>query len=275
MTHFTILGATGTIGGRLVADLRIAGHDVHAPARGENVYGRRLGHVIYAIGITADFRTKPLETIEAHVSVLRDLIAHADFESLTYLSSTRVYGTGQSGREDALLSVDPNNPSDLYNLSKLTGESLCLHCGRANVRAVRLSNVVGGDDSGSENFIPALMREAKTGYILLKTALESAKDYIHIDDVIAMLPRIATSGRRRLYNLGAGRKISHREWAYRLAAHFNCRVDVMPNAPIVDFPNIDITRIREEFGFQPRDVLRALLGGIDADQIKPTEYKQK
>jgi nucleoside-diphosphate-sugar epimerase len=275
MSLFTILGATGTIGSRLVADLRIAGQEVFAPARRDSsLYRRRLGHVIYAIGITADFRTKPLETIEAHVCVLRNLLQHADFESLTYLSSTRVYGTGQSGREDAVLGVDPNNPSDLYNLSKLTGESLCLHCGRANVRAVRLSNVVGGDDAGSENFVPALMREAKTGYILLKTALESAKDYIHIDDVIAMLPRVATSGRRRLYNLGAGRKISHREWTYWLAAQTGCRIDVMPNAPIVDFPAIDITRLREEFGFRPRDVLRTLFGGIEAD-IKPTEYRKK
>jgi len=31
------------------------------------------GHVIYCIGLTADFRQKPFETIEAHVSKLAEV----------------------------------------------------------------------------------------------------------------------------------------------------------------------------------------------------------
>ncbi|MCA0399615.1 MAG: SDR family oxidoreductase [Proteobacteria bacterium] len=266
MSHFTILGATGTIGQRLVSHLRALGHDVSAPARGDRtIWDRPLGHAIYTIGITADFRTKPLDTVEAHVCLLREMLARADFSSLTYLSSTRVYGSSQVGREDAALSVDPNSASDLYNLSKLMGESLCLHGGRAQVRAVRLSNVIGGDDAESENFLPSLLREAKSGGILLRSALTSAKDYIHIDDVVAMLPRIAESGRYRLYNLASGQKISHREWTYWISARTGCSVAVMPNAPVLDFPVIDITRLREEFAFAPRDVLRSVFGTLKTD----------
>ncbi len=266
MSAFTVLGATGTIGSRLVTQLRAEGHEVFTPARGDaGIFTRPLGHVIYAIGITADFRSKPFETVDAHICVLRDILAHGHFLSLTYLSSTRVYGNGTAGHEDAALRVDPNNPSDLYNLSKLMGESLCMHSGRSNARAVRISNVIGGEDAGSENFVPTLMREAERGTIMLRTALESAKDYIHIDDVIAMLPRIAATGRQRLYNLASGRKISHREWTYWLSARTGCTVEVIPNAPRIDFPAIDIGRLAKEFGFVPRDVLKAVFGGIHTD----------
>ncbi len=266
MSLFTVLGATGTIGSRLVTHLTAEGHEVFAPPRGDDaIFKRPLGHAIYAIGITADFRSKPFETVQAHICVLRDILERGHFLSLTYLSSTRVYGNGTAGHEDAALRVDPNSASDLYNLSKLMGESLCIHSGRSNARAVRLSNVVGAEDAGSENFVPALMREAENGKVVLRTALESTKDYIHIDDVIALLPRIAVTGRQRLYNLASGRKISHREWTYRLSARTGCTVEVAPNAPRIDFPAIDISRITEEFAFAPRDVLKAVFGGINTD----------
>lgn len=271
--RFTVLGATGTIGGRLVADLRARGHAVFTPPRGENLSGVPLGHAIYAIGITADFRTKPLETIDAHVCVLRDLLARAEFESLTYLSSTRIYGglpVNAPAREDMRLTVDPNSASDLYNLSKLMGESLCLHGGRKNVRAVRLSNVIGAEEPDSDNFVPSLVREARTGVVILRQAIESAKDYIHIDDVTAMLPEIAMEGRHRLYNLASGRNISHREWTYRLSVRTGCRIEVAPDAPRVDFPPIDISRLVQEFRFEPRDVLTSVFGGMPTE-IKPTD----
>jgi nucleoside-diphosphate-sugar epimerase len=269
MTMFTILGASGTIGRRLVSRLAAAGHEVYAPTRGDpGIHARPLGHAIYAIGMTADFRTRPLETVEAHVCVLRELIARAEFESLTYLSSTRVYGglpADSRVDEDSALLVNPNAASDLYDLSKLMGESLCLHAGRGTIRAVRLSNVIGADDPDSQNFLPSLIREARTGTVTLRTAPDSAKDYVHIEDVLALLPEIATEGRHRLYNLASGRKISHREWTYWLAAKTGCRIEVMPNAPRVEFPAIDIGRVRQEFRFAPRDVLKSVFGGINTD----------
>lgn len=269
MTAFTILGASGTIGRRLYAHLDAGGHQVYGPTRGDpGIFARPLGHVIYAIGITADFRTRPLDTVEAHVCLLRELIARADFSSLTYLSSTRVYGglpTDALATEAAALSVNPNAASDLYDLSKLMGESLCLHGGRPNMRAVRLSNVIGADEPDSANFVPSLVREARTGAIILRTALDSAKDYIHIDDVVRLLPEIAVEGREPIYNLATGRKISHREWTYWLSAKTGCRVEVAPDAPRVDFPAIDITRITRDFRFEPRDVIKAVFGGVRTD----------
>lgn len=270
MSHFTVLGASGTIGSRLVSTLRMAGHAVDAPARAdEGIFTRPLGHALYCIGVTADFRTRPLDTVEAHICLLRRLLADAQFESLTYLSSTRVYGGEGAAElnEDAPLSVNPNDPSDLYNLSKLMGESLCLHAGRKNARAVRLSNVVGGEEAGSANFIPSLVEEAKAGRITLRSDPDSAKDYIHIDDVVALLPRIALQGQRRLYNLASGVQISHRAWVEALARHFGAAVEYTPGAPRFSFPPISNARIRNEFSAAPRPALEAFLAGLPAPDL--------
>jgi nucleoside-diphosphate-sugar epimerase len=255
-----VLGASGVIGRHLVAQLRAAGETVFTPERGETaIYEKPLGHVIYAIGLTADFRQRPFDTVQAHVSLLAEVLQRADFESLLYLSSTRVYARASEGREDAWLPVQSQDPSDLYNLSKLMGESLCLHGGRKDVRIARLSNVVGGEDADSDNFVPSLVRAARAGRIVLRTAPDSAKDYIHIDDVVTLLQRIATRGRERLYNVASGVQTTHAQWMERLAERTGCVLEVVPGAPLVSFASIDISRIRTEFGFEPRPVIPALL----------------
>ena len=137
MSHFTVLGAQGFIGPRLVAHLASEGHRVFAPPRHADWSGAHLGHVIYAVGVTHDFAARPFDTIAAHVSRFAELLSDGRFDSLVYLSSTRVY-QGLSGTvdESADLIVNPTRPGDLYNLSKLTGESLALASG-GPVRIVR------------------------------------------------------------------------------------------------------------------------------------------
>ncbi len=257
MSRFTILGASGTVGQALAAYLRAAGEDVFAPARGDDaIWHEDLGRVIYCIGVTADFRARPLETIEAHVTVLHRVLAEARFDRLVYLSSTRVYGAADANdtpaREDRALSVDPQSGSDLYNLSKLMGESLCLHGSRGRAVVARLSNVVGGEDADSENFLPSLLREARTGQIHLRSALDSAKDYIHIDDAVPVLATLAKGPARGIYNVASGIRTPHAEWIAAITAATGAQVSVEPDAPLFLFPPIDITRIRSEFGASPR-----------------------
>lgn len=257
--NWTVLGAGGVIGRHLVARLRAAGQNVFTPTRNEPwLLEKSLGHVIYAIGLTSDFRQRPFDTVEAHVSRLAEVLWRTEFDSLLYLSSTRVYARAERTSEDAPLPVQTQDPSDLYNLSKLMGESLCLHCGRVGVRIARLSNVVGGDDADSDNFIPSLLRAARAGRITLQTAPESTKDYIHIDDVTDLLPRIGAYGRERLYNVASGVQISHSQWIERLVARAGCAVEVALDAPPMHFAPIDIGRIRAEFGFVPRPVFSIL-----------------
>ena len=259
MSRFTLLGARGAIGSRLVDVLRANGNDVVALARGDYAdTTKALGHVIYAIGITADFRSRALDTVEAHVCALVPLLRNAQFESLLYLSSTRVYSGQSMGTENAALSVSAHDPSDLYNLSKLMGESLCLNSGRCGVRVARLSNVVTTHDADSSNFLPSLLGEARAGHITLRTHPASAKDYIHIDDVLHLLPRIAVHGRQSMYNVASGQQITHQQWVDHLVATTGCTVQVLENAPVVRFASIDVRRIQSEFGFTPQSVFPLL-----------------
>ena len=258
MSLFTVLGARGAIGSRLVDALRVSGHEVLAPGRDDFAgLSQPLGHVIYAIGVTADFRSRAFDTVEAHVCALAPLLRNAQFESFLYLSSTRVYGGQSHGSEDDAVSVNPNDPSDLYNLSKLLGESMCLASGRNGVRVARLSNVVGADDPDSSNFLPSLFRDARAGHITLRTALASAKDYIHIDDVLDLLPRIALQGQHTLYNVASGEQITHGQWVNHFVASTGCTVQVLANAPVTSFAKVVTSRIQSEFDFVPRPILVA------------------
>ncbi|MEQ8388346.1 MAG: SDR family oxidoreductase [Alphaproteobacteria bacterium] len=257
---FTIFGATGFIGAAQLRYLRAQGHEVLTPGREETADARFLagtdfGHAIYAIGLTADFRRKPIETLRAHTGVLAELLALGKFSSFTYLSSTRVYGCeGGPTHEEAPLTLSPAKPDHLYNASKIAGESLVLALDRPDYRVVRLSNVYGADFT-SENFLTSVLRQAVRGRIRLHTSLASEKDYIALSDVVDTLPAIALAGRHRLYNLAAGENVSHGEICDRLARLCQADIRVGEGAPIVRCPPIDISRLGAEFDFRPASLL--------------------
>ena len=250
----TILGASGFIGSQLARKLAADGTEYRAIGRNEAIPDENLGDVIYCIGVTADFRTRPLDTVEAHVCALVELLRHHQFESLLYVSSTRVYADDDSSNEDKPLHVTPRNAPDLFNISKAMGESIVLNCGR-NARVARVSNVYG-PDFHSDNFLPSIVRDAVSGEkLVLHTAAESAKDYISVDDVVNALIQIATRGREQIYNVASGVNVSHRELAEKLRALTGCEIEYVANAPVARFPRIDIERMRSEFAFAPSSVL--------------------
>lgn len=256
MKRCTVFGGKGYIGGNLVNYLSLLGYDVSVPERKSLLgYESSLGHVFYCIGLTADFRHRPFDTVHAHVSVLSNILEFAQFDSLVFLSSTRLYQGASSSREEDDIRVNPSNASDIYNISKLMGESLCLSSGRKNVRVARLSNVVGRQDIASDNFLPTLYREAKTGKIALQSALSSEKDYIHIDDVVWLLEKITSNGTYSVYNVASGINIQHSQIVNILTEIFECNLEIIRNAPKIVFPEINIQRIKDEFCFEPREVL--------------------
>lgn len=252
---FTLVGGSGFIGGALAAHLRDQGHEVATPARGAvDYYDRPLGHVVYAAGVTADFRTRPFDTLRAHTTLLAELLERAAFESLLYLSSARLYRHADCGAETAPICLRSDDPEDLYDLTKLTGEALCHASGRPQVRVARLTNVVG-PDFRSQNFLFDLIRAAcDDRRIELRTAPESAKDYVLLQDVVTILPRIALEGRQACYNVGGG-NLRHAEVVERIAAASGARWTVRQGAPCIETPAVDIGRLRAEFGYAPAPVL--------------------
>ncbi|HEX9931900.1 MAG TPA: NAD-dependent epimerase/dehydratase family protein [Allosphingosinicella sp.] len=250
----TVLGGGGFIGSHLVRHLDRLGLEWQAPRRDEPLAGRALGNVIYCIGLTADFRERPADAIEAHVCRLLDLVRSASFDSLLYLSSARLYlRSDPPAREEDELRVRPADPHDIYHLSKAAGEALTLSLG-AKGRVARLSNVYGpGQD---KTFLAMLLQEVReSGTIALQTAPESAKDYVSVEDVVDLLVKIALGGRHAIYNVASGVSVTNAELTAAIARHSGCEVRIRDGAPTVSFPAIDVERVRSEFGFSPRSVL--------------------
>ena len=246
---FTVFGANGFVGEAVCRMLEESGQTVARPARGTDPASLgEMGHVLYCAGVTADFRSRPFDTMEAHVALPARILAAGRFASFLYLSSTRVYDGAGAGEETAPITVDPADPSDLYNLSKLSGEALCLNRPEPAVRIARLSNVYGtrmfADAAGGANFLADVIGEAVSrGRIALRTHRSSAKDYIDVADVARALVLIAVDGDERVYNVAAGRNASHGEVVDRLSALTGCRIDAPAGAPVVDYPEISTRRL--------------------------------
>ena len=271
---YTVLGATGFIGSHVAALARSLGHEVVCPGRDENLDGQHLGHAIYSIGITADFRRRPYDTVTAHVTKLQEVLTRTSFDSLVYLSSTRVYARCVSPvegsdawpgiSEEAAIPVLPTDFSDLYNLSKLMGESIAM-MSSPRVKVARLSNVIGADYD-SDNFILSVIRDCiRDGRVELKTSLDSAKDYVSVDDVAALLLQLGPAGTHSVYNVASGANTTHGEIVRELASLTGATVSVAEASPTVTFPRINISRATTEFHFTPRrlaGLLPALVAGL-------------
>ena len=258
---FTVFGASGFIGSNLVARLTEAGYEVEAPSKGVIPSPKvNLGHVVYAIGLTGDFRTRPFDTVDAHVTYLRDLLATARFESFLYLSSTRIYGAAQdfvSESDSINLMVKPDS---LYDLSKMLGEALCLSCGRDGMRIARLANVYG--DGQSENtFLGSILSQISRGKtVVIDESPDSGKDYVSIEDTVEMLLHIATQGREQIYNIASGAITTHDMIAGLLNTHCDGLVSFRTGAKKRRLPLISIERIKAECRVNPRSLIDDLPG---------------
>ena len=253
--RFTVLGSGGYLGSHLAETLQRAGYEVILPARGEPLPAAS-GHVVFCIGVASDFRRRPHDTIRAHVVELERYLSQGGWTSFLYLSSTRVYAGGARGDEDAGLLLRPTDPDHIYNLSKATGESLCLTLDHPRLRVVRLSNVYG-DDAGTGTFIADVLRDARTGAVQFGMDAASEKDYVALPDVLELLPRIALAGRGRLYNVASGRNVRAGEIAAVLE-RAGVRATFAAGGPVVRFPPIAIDRVVAEFGFRPQQLLESL-----------------
>ena len=249
--RFTVFGSTGFIGGTLTEHLRGLGHDVATPSRHEVPAGD-LGHVVYAIGLTGDFRSRPLDTVDAHVTVLAERIRDARFDSWLYLSSTRVYSGIDAPvvSEDSLPFARPTSDG-IYDLSKLLGEAICASRPEPTVRVARVSNVYG-PGAHSDTFLGMLLADVAAGRdITVGEGPGSSKDYVAVDDLCRMLTHVATEGRHRLYNLASGQPVTHAEIAEVIADRTDVSVGFAPDGPTRAFPTIDVSRIRAETGLRP------------------------
>jgi len=269
MKRATVIGAGGFTGRRLVIHLRRLGWDCHAPVPDDREFfhGCDLGTVFHCSGLTADYAQRPHDAVLADVALLNELLAGADFDTLVYLSSTRLYDgrpgfAGAEVDEDTPLTLDPAQPRHLYDLSKALGESLCRQAGGGRARIARLACVYTGGADDADGFLGTLLarlRAPDRGPTLdIDSSAEAARDYVHIDDVLDALVAIASRGTRSLYNVAGGINVANRQLFARLGDLAGCELRALRDGLVPSPAPISIERMRSEFGWRPRALLDRL-----------------
>ncbi len=273
MPDFSVFGASGFIGGHLVRHLRRKGHEVLAVSREDKpAYDRPLGHVAFCIGLTTDYWRRPLDAAEAHVCALIPLLRHAQFDSLTYLSSIRLYDHLEGlANEASEIRLNPQNPRNVYDFSKGLGEALAHHAGRP-AKVVRLGNVYDDNLNQDDFLCRTVQRAMREPVFELDADPASGRDYIHIDDVCNAVEAVGLSGREPTYNVASGCVFTNQELAVLCERELKCRItfrgSISGSRPP---PKVDVGRLRLELNINPRPasgVLPELLSGLAANNNK-------
>ncbi len=268
----TVIGASGFIGGHVMRRLQRDGWDCRSSSRADPyVLKRPLGHVFYCAGLTADYAQRPHDTVQAHVGALNALLAGAQFDSLVYLSSTRLYDSqpGLAVDEDSALLLNPAQPRHVYDLSKAMGEALCRHACQGRARIARLGCVYAHDPADPSFLADLLRRVAPLGppeaagqapapTIDIDTSARASRDYVHIDDVVQALLLIATRGTQAAYNVASGQNISNAQLFERLGQLRHCRLRALRCERLPCAAPVSIARMRSELAWQPTPVLDKL-----------------
>jgi UDP-glucose 4-epimerase len=262
----TILGATGFVGRRLQQRLTAEGWDVFAPAKGDKtLFGRDMGVVFYCAGLTADFDRRPFDTVEAHVTLVAELAQAGRYEQLIYLSSTRLYDSQAAASldETAPLLFDPSDPRRTYDLSKALGENITLTRTEGRGAVARLANVFDWEPEAPGFLSEWLIEAARTRELHLDSSPHIARDYIHLDDVVAGLIAMSEKPASGVVNVSGGELTANGEIA-NLFLQAGWKVvfsrDVSPAPP----PRADTGRLRA-LGVTPapvKDVVRRYLEGL-------------
>lgn len=265
----TILGARGFVGSEITRILERRKIPHFTPDRGDPINTCNLGDVIYCIGLTGDFRIRPFDTVEAHVSKLSEVLQNGNFRSLTYVSSTRIYIHGNQASEESQIIINPSIPTDLFAASKVTGELLALNSNRKNIKIARLSNVFGCDYH-SKNFLASIIKDALLRKkIILHSSADSAKDYISLQDSAELLISLATHQKSGIYNIATGHNVTNAEIVHEIQRLTNCIVEYDKHAEEIIFPEIDCRKITSELNIDLRgDILGELETIIESFRIK-------
>lgn len=252
---YTVIGGGGLIGSAVCAALEAEGLPFQRVTRQNPAKSNHLGHVIYAAGVTGDFMARRRDTLHTHVELLASILSRDDFDSLTYLSSTRIYKRNETTGEDNAILVRPELSDDFYGISKLMGESLCLSITCKPVKVIRLSNVIGNQIVAG-NFLHNVITQAReTGQVKFTSSLSSSKDYIALPDVVELILMISRYGQARIYNLASGHNVTNNEIADLLMSELSATIQVPLGVPTENNLPISITKIASEFHFKPQPII--------------------
>lgn len=196
-------------------------------------------------------------------------------QKMIYISSAAVYGEPVN---IPIRENDPKKPKSPYGLSKLLGEKAVVRnalCRGYRYVVLRLFNVYGEGQNPLyagviTNFIARVSRDLPP---VIYGDGSSVRDFIHVLDVVDAVYRAVVRDVSGIYNIGTGRGVSVKELA-ELVIRISDKKDLEPiyssaRPGDIKISIADISRAREELGFEPRT---SLVEGI-TDLIKNRFYQ--
>lgn len=236
---------------------------------------------VNTIGMTGDFRSRVLDTAEAHICALTRLLRAASYtQGFVTVSSTRVYPfTADESlvwSEDSEILTPHLTLDAVYDDSKKLAETICVSMARQGVpcKVVRMSNIVSEDlplhGALAVSALFGALRERNE--VLVNGNAAASKDFCHLADAVDGVLATLTKGRAgEVYNVASGVSASTREVAEWVSA--------ASGAPIVEGPScvmeprlysrISVDKARRELSFSPETNLRAVFESVAHAVLEP------
>lgn len=239
MSTVLIVGATGFVGSHLARRLVQDGLDVHVLSRASSDFRRlhdilprlrahavdmsdaaALAGVVRAIRpaqifhlasatVVAGATPGPKDLVDGNVLATVNLIdacADIDYRCLLTIGDSFEY----SPSAHPLAETDPCRPTSLHGITKLAATLYAGAAARSKNRPIvtlRLFSTYGPDDN-PRRLVPRVIAGALAGTPLLLSRPEIARDWIYIDDLIALLLEAGREAARlkgEVLNAGTGR----------------------------------------------------------------------
>lgn len=174
-----------------------------------------------------------------------------------HVSTDEVYGSIDEGSWTESAPVAPNSP---YSASKASSDLIALAYARTHgldVVVTRCSNNYGPYQF-PEKVIPLFVTNLLDGFnVPLYGDGENIRDWLHVNDHCRGIELVLHGGRAaEVYNIGGGTELSNKELTARLLEACGAdwsRVDRVADRKGHDRRySVDITRIRDELGYEPK-----------------------
>jgi UDP-glucuronate decarboxylase len=255
-------------------------HDVIDPLP---VDAGAFDYIIHAASIASPtyYRRYPIETMDANVTGLRNLLDYATspsgsgIRSILYFSTSEIYGDPDAAsiptKETYRGLVSSTGPRACYDESKRYGETLCVNFARERGVPVTMARPFNNYGPGlkltDRRVLPDLVRDVLAGRnITLLSDGKPTRTFCYVADAVTGYYKILLRGRPgEPYNIGIETpEISMRELADTVASAarpiFGYEGEVVIAAStdadyLTDNPNRrcpDITKAREELDFAPQ-----------------------
>lgn len=232
--------------------------------------------IVHAASIASPtfYRRHPIETMDANVTGLRNLLEHAvrcKPESLLFFSSSEIYGDPDVGNiptsEEFRGLVSCTGPRACYDESKRFGETLCVNFHRVHgvpVKIVRPFNNYGpGLGLADRRVLPDFFRDVLAGRdITLLSDGRATRTFCYVADAVqGYLLALLSRHDGEAFNIGADQpEISINELAKLVVKVSGSRAQVLQQTSddpdyLRDNPQRrcpDISKARSLLGYEPR-----------------------